>query len=592
MSKSAAEGPPGAPGRPLGLVGLGLLLALALTPTLSAQDEVRRIGAIEMPLAAQQNLVLLREHWARWEGAVAGDQRDLAGASVDELLATAELLGFEALADLSRAAVSRAVEVAVDGDLVKARWALEDAERLDPGAPEVAFGEAAVHRHDGSWWPALQASSRGYLRLLSQRLERRVMLHGALFFVLFALLCAGFLFLALQMATKGGSLFADVVKPLGRVLPAALAYPLAALALLWPLALPQGLLWLAIFWSVLLWGYGSGSERTVLIGLWLLLGVTPLLLAEQRARLEVALAPPARALDSLIEGRLYGEIFSDLGSLPALFPEEAAVQHLMADVHRKLDYWPVARNLYEQMAEEDAGAVDAQINLGVYYFQQNKFPDAVNHFKKATELAPDNVLAHFNLSKAYAESYYFSEQSAAFQRAQELDRGLVGQWIRETEKEQVRTSEAGLDRLPEIRRRLLALQRGDDSLTGRLSAARRWFGPAVAGLLLLAALALHLLRRPFGYANPALSDVGGGRIDRAVRFLVPGFFSAEVGYGARAYLTLLIPVVLVLLPLARHFSFVVPVGVDPGPELMWALCLGGLALFYGLRLVVELRNPA
>ncbi|MEM7479542.1 MAG: tetratricopeptide repeat protein [Acidobacteriota bacterium] len=572
-------------------VVLAGIASAGAVPAAEAQDQVRRVGGIELPLGAQDNLIQLRERWSRWEAAFDQGQGHVAEQSVEVLLETARNLGFERLPDLSIAASARAVEAAHRGQFERAELALNSAEKFDPGRPETAFASAVVHRAAGRSWAALTASFGGYLRAWRLPTERRVMWLNVEFVVLASLLLAGALFLALQMATKGGSLFADVVKRWVRWLPSALAYPLAALCLLWPLALPQGLLWLAVYWSVLLWGYGSASERVVLVILWLLLGVSPLLLEGQRARLGVALSPPARALDQLTAGRLYGELFSDLGGLPSLFPEEPAVEHLLGDLHRRLGYWPAARSLYEQLDEGDSGFPAVQINLGVFHFQQEKYSDAVRYFQRASQADPQNAKAFFNLSQAYSEEYHFSESSAALSRAQDLDRRQVGRWLAEAEQGQVRSTDEGIGRAPEIRDQLVALQRSD-TLASRLSAARRWLTLALAGGVFLAALALHLLRRRFGYASPSLSDVGGGWADRVVRFLVPGFFSAEVGYGLRAYLTLLVPTTLVMIPLSRYFAYPVPFGVDPGRQLVWTLCVAGWVVFYGLRLAMEVRNPA
>ena len=62
---------------------------------------------------------------------------------------------------------------------------------------------------------------------------------------------------------------------------------MTAVVLLWPLALPSGLLWLPLFWSLLLWTYLSASERVVLVALWLLVGAAPLVVTEQRRQVAV-----------------------------------------------------------------------------------------------------------------------------------------------------------------------------------------------------------------------------------------------------------------------------------------------------------------
>ena len=89
------------------------------------------------------------------------------------------------------------------------------------------------------------------------------------------------------MATRGVELLHDLRGFIERFLPRSAAMLLTAAFLLWPVLLPAGLLWLVVYWSILLWSYGSIAERAVLIGVWVILGVTPLLLNEQRQRVRI-----------------------------------------------------------------------------------------------------------------------------------------------------------------------------------------------------------------------------------------------------------------------------------------------------------------
>src|SRR5262249_52755361 len=152
---------------------------------------------------------------------------------------------------------------------------------------------------------------------------------------------------------NGSALFHDFASFLGGRLPRPVALAVAALALLWPVVLPHGVVWLILYWSVLLWGYATASERWVLIALWLLLGCGPILVDQQREQVAAALSPPAVALHSLEERRLYGGLFSDLGLLRSLLPESVAVRQVIADLHRNLNQWELARSLYRQVLDSE-----------------------------------------------------------------------------------------------------------------------------------------------------------------------------------------------------------------------------------------------
>ena len=130
-------------------------------------------------------------------------------------------------------------------------------------APEIGFAAATIKRLDGDYFGALTSSLNGIAALLRLPLERSIWLHNLGLWLLYVLFLTGGLFVALQMATKGGALFYDLARFMSPPMALPIADMLTVLALVWPLVLPSGLIWLAIYWSILLWGYGSVSEKVV-----------------------------------------------------------------------------------------------------------------------------------------------------------------------------------------------------------------------------------------------------------------------------------------------------------------------------------------
>ncbi len=568
----------------LALVSLAAALAAA---AFAASVSSPQVTGVEMTAPVRQQLKQLEDQWLQW---IVQKDRRQAESAVTGLLESARRLGMARLPDLSAAAVARAVEAAKRKDFARAGWALEAAERFDPGRPETAFAAAQVERLRRNYLGEAAARLRAYPRLLGPPLERYLWLQDLLIWTLALLLVTGGLFLAVQMLAKGSALGRDLTDLFGRRLrrPAALAA--AALALLWPLLLPDGVLWLPLYWSILLWGYATASERAVLVALWLLLGVSPLLLDLQRRHMAVALSPPARAMQGLQERRLYGSLFSDLGVLRSLLPESVAVKHLLADVHRSLEQWELARALYRQVLETEPGNTTALLDLGVYYFNKKEFSGAIQSFQKAAAADPANAAAQYNLSQAYSESYMFDEQKAALAKAQEIDPGLVNTWV--AQQQRVVTIAGGMARIPEIRRELLASWGGQEARSGRLELLRRGLSLLVSLSLVLVALALHLARRPFGYTERSTEIFPPGAFDRWGRVVLPGVASTEVGEGGKAFLALLLPISLLMLPLLGRLGVPIPWRYDPGSFLSWVVTILGLALYYGVRLRRELRGEA
>jgi tetratricopeptide (TPR) repeat protein len=568
---------------------LGLALAaLLLLPALPAAGQVSspQVTGVEMTPTLRLTLKQLEEQWLDW---IVQNDRQQADRVVSEILDTAKGLGMRRLPDLSAGALARAVQVAQQKDFARAAWALEAAERFDPGRPETAFAAARVARLQGNYGAAVWDHLRAYPRIFSHPLERYLWLQDLGFWSLALLLVTGGLFVAMMMLTKGTSLFQDLADLFGRKLPRPVALLLAVVALLWPLAVPYGPVWLILYGSVLLWGYASPSERSVLVALWLLAGVTPLAIDFQRQRVAVALSPPAQAMQSLEERRLYGSLFSDLGVLRSVLPKSVAVKHLLADVHRSLGQLELARSLYRQVLEAEPDNAPALINLGAYSFLKGDFGAAIQTFKKAAEIDPRNAAAQYNLSQAYSESYMFDEQNAALHRAREIDLNRVNQWIANS-SERVVTTTGGLARIPEIRRQLQETWGRGEPLPGRVELFRRGLSLLLTLSLILIAVALHLARRPFGYTERPAEIFPAGAVDRWGRVLVPGVTSAEVGEGVKAFLALLVPTALLMLPRFGDLGVRIPWRYDPGNLLAVSVAAVGLLLFFGIRIQREMSH--
>ena len=563
---------------------LGLLLA-SVAPA-AAEVSSPQVTGIEMTDSVRQTLKQLEEQWLQW---IVQNNPQEADQAVDDLLETARQIGMRRLPDLSAAAVARAVQAAKQKDFTRARWALAAAERFDPGRPETAFAEATVNRLHGDWVGAAGARLRAYPRMLIPPLERYLWFLNLLVWGLVLLLVAGGLFLAVQMLTKGTSLYQDLTGLFGRKLPRGVALGAAFVMLLWPVLLPHGAIWLPLYWSVLLWGYASASERAVLVSLWLLVGVSPLVLDAQRQRVAVALSPPVQAMQSLEEHRLYGSLFSDLGVLRSVLPESVAVKHLMADVHRSLGQWDLARSLYRQVLEVEADNTSALLNLGAYSFLKGDFGGAIQSFQKAGAADPGNAAVQYNLSQAYSESYMFDEQKVALRKAQEIDLARVNSWMANTQQRVVTVS-GGLARIPEIRRELLQGWGGGSKRMAGTELFRRSLPLLVAVSFVLVAMVLHLARRPLGYAERSAEVFPEGAFDRWGRILLPGVASAEIGEGGKSYLAILIPTALLMLPCLGMLGVRVPWRYDPGTLLSWVIAIPGLALYFGVRLRLELRD--
>ena len=566
------------------------LLALLWAPAVVAQE------LIELQPSARQQLRSLRTAWQNWTEAYLADDPSTADTALAQMEAICGHLGMSHLPDLSIAIAGYAVQSAQDGNVARARWVLDDSRQLDPGRPETDFALASIQRLDGDYIGAALAGIRGYGNLLSLPLERSVWLHNVGIWLIYLLLASSIYFLALQMATKGRKLYYDLSRMLSPPLPAGISDLLVIVVLLWPLALPAGPLWLALYWSVLLWGYGSTSEKTVFVVLWALFGTIPLALSYQQLSIQLKLIPPSRALDNLQSERLYGGLFSDIGLLQTLLPDDPSVREVSADLHRRLGQWDEARSVYNSIAENPElraqQVAPALSNLGLYHLRRKEYDTAVAYFQRATEANPDSAAAYFNLSQAYSQLYDFDRSNDTLRQAQQLDNASVEVWSSQqlTPEESGVEVDGGLRQVESIQLALRSLWRSEES-TEWVDVWRRHFSISVVLATLLLAVTLHRVRLQMGYRSSLLETSENELAENPwVRAVVPGWGSAIQERGGRAFFGILLPMAFLLLPLLQGVGYREPLGYDPGHWLPTVTSLAFLSVWLLARIGWELSS--
>lgn len=564
---------------------LGLLaaaLAFATAP-LAADDYV------ELDPAVQESLLTLQDQWIQWLTAFNTGDAEGAAGMVENMLTTTDQLGMRSLPDLSLAAMVRGVETARQGEFARARLALESAERLAPGRPETAFARATVHRLEGRWFAAGGDLLAGYARLLTSPSERPLLTANLALWLIYTLLLAGGLFVAFEMVVNGGRLVRDLGLMVGRGergLPTAVLLPIAVILLFWPLFLPGGVAWLVLYWSMLLWTYGSTSERTAIAVVWLVAALSPWAIGQLRDQVALELTPPVRAMDRVVAGQLYGGLFADLGALTGMLTDEPAVDHLFADLHRRLGQWDRARALYRRVVTDEPDNVSASIDLASYYFYKSDFGTATGLLEEASQLSsPQQALAYFNLAQTYGSSYYFEEQAQALAAARSLGDPDYSDWVDATGEGNVVYADGGYARVDEIRRRIVEQSAEAGGGEGRrVETLRQLWSLAVVFAFAIAALVFHAVR-----SRLRTGGHGGVRsASRWERILMPGLTSLEEGRGLAALLALLPPVTLLVAALGSSWAYELPLGYAGGALLPLAVI--ALVLLYAARAWTILRE--
>lgn len=537
-------------------------------PAARAQAPSRVFGGglgLEITTPVEQAFGQLSVLARLWLQAAQAGNWDDAERFQDDLLASARQLSFDRLPDLSIAAGTLAVEAAGRGEHAAVARLLAAAEAFDAGRPESSLAAAQAARRSRRLLEVLRREAQAWGRATGvARISRwtRLDLAAAPFL---ALLFAGGLFVALHVAHRGPRVLRDLRRFLELILPVPLALAVACALVVWPLALPSGLLWLAAYWAIFLWSDATWSERLVLSLFLLLVWLSPPFFSELERRRPVEVSAALRSLDLLAEGRLPGTFLADVGALQASLPDEPAARQVIADVHRRIGQWEHARSIYAELAASEPSNIAAVLGLGAYYSAKGDFRRAVEWYRRGSELQPPSAAAFFNLSQAYNASYLFDDSRRALDQARGIDAAQVGAWIGAPEALRWVVPEAAVIRRAEIRSRLLALRAAAPSPLGLPA----WVISLAAWAVSMAlALAAHLARQRGrasmtatleSIARPQPRPITAPESPAWARWLVPGLEAVQQGAGGRAILALTFVALLVLAALESSWRHRAPI---------------------------------
>ena len=538
MFRSAADLRSRSPQRGRGYL-LGILLALAaVVPPVSAQGGAGPTASFELTRGTQHALHRLQESWLQWVSSFYQDNPAKADEALRALDASARQVGMTRLVDFSLGAAALGLQSGAGRQVRPRPMGARGGGGARSGAPRDRVRARRPGRGAGRYLTAIRETASGFARLLSSTDRTVVRRPTSTFWLLAVLLVAAALFVLVEVATKGSAVVADLHRALLRRMAPASAVLCVGLALLWPLALPGGPLWLLLYWSALLWGYESPSERWATLAR-LAARRTRALARRGRAAAcrRRALAADARPGESLRRAALRRPVRRPAGPARRAIGGDPAVLELVADVNRTLGQWDEARMIYRRVLELEPQNVPVLLNLGAYHFRKADFAVANEYFLRAANIVPPVAGAFYDLSLSYSETYQFEESRKALDPGQGDRRRARGPLGPDAEPR------SGAD-VQRRRSRAATRSAGCSSTPGRTAAtagastgARRaagWVSLAGAGLAAALGLALYFVRRRKGFGQP--SSWLAWRSDpfsRWLRALFPALSQAEFGEGGK-----------------------------------------------------------
>lgn len=556
-----------APRAGAGVVVAVLALWIASSSVVCGEEPAPLEG---MPVTApvRGSLGVLQENWLQWDSAFLRGEQSGAEIAISDLLQTASELGLSRLPETADAVLARGIQSAADGGVVRAQWATEMAERLDPQRPEVPFAAAVIARYDGDFLEMFVHQARAYLRMFRVPLFWRLSAENLLLWLLGSVVLTGALFVSLQFAVHGVELIEDLAELASRALSVPIAYLVALVVVILPALVPPAWIALPFYWAILLLRYSRRGERAVLLAVLVVLLAMPFLVSDQTRRVQLELSGPMRAVHNVAEGRLYGSLFRDVEELQESLAEAPAVLHFTADLHETVGQSEFARTVYERLVELEPLNAAAHNNLGVYYLRRRETGKAIEHLERAAAIDPDSVEPYLNLYLLYRDYLAFEEAERVLTRVREVAPERVAEELA-AGSGTVHVDQSGFARDDEIRRLLRAAAVPADQTDPMMRMNLGRLAP-LSFFLTLGVVLLRLLAR-YGSAVRVGGPAPGRQWhDRFGRW-IPGLRSLVDGRGDLAFLSLFVPVGLLLLPRVNDLGYSQPLGVEPLAIVKWIL---------------------
>lgn len=195
-----------------------------------------------------------------------------------------------------------------------------------------------------------------------------------------------------------------------------------------PLLLQLNIVWCALVWCLILWRYLTKGEKGVVIFSFLLVVYIPPL---GEALFQFMEGPRAQVVFDIYEAS-YGERQPQAMERLQLWTqdhqEDRDALFTVALAAKREGEYPEAKRYYQQLVKLNPSDARSISNFGNLSMALGDPSQASSLYRQAIELAPQNGVYYFNLSKALSQKSMLILQDADqnFQKAKELSPGIIG----------------------------------------------------------------------------------------------------------------------------------------------------------------------
>lgn len=95
-------------------------------------------------------------------------------------------------------------------------------------------------------------------------------------------------------------------------------------------------------------------------------------------------------------------------------PENAGAEGVLGELARQANDWPDAIDHFTRATKLDTGFAEAYLGLGSAFMAERRYEDAVPPLQTAVKLQPDNPAAHYNLATALSRTGHKEEADREF----------------------------------------------------------------------------------------------------------------------------------------------------------------------------------
>lgn len=449
-------------------------------------------AAAEVPVAAGQRGDL-EQAWFRVADALEPLNLSEVNERVDELLQIARHLEIKRLTPYATALIIKARKL----DPFEAGPLLEQSLRLDPWSPEAWLAAARARSQQDAPFKALVACSRGFAALTVDDRLQHLIRPSAVLGLLPVLLLGLAVWTLMLIRTVLARLWHDLSET-GSTLklgPNAPVFAVVAIAL--PLFAAGDPVWLLLWVFALGWAYLPPMQKLQGVGVFILVALTPYLMASSFNQMTHRRNPIYEATSALQERRLAPGALEDLIALASDFADQPDYFRLLGDAFRQQGLYDSASWAYREGLRLAPESGRLAIALGTIDYLQGDFNAALQAFDVARETGVDPVVAYYNLSLTLSQTYHFRESEEAMLAARAADSARLQALTAELDQQQLivpRFSKEDADALVASEDPVTLLNRG--LLPPPLERERTILHPLAIGAVLALVIAIgHFLLR-------------------------------------------------------------------------------------------------